>query len=86
MARMPGVVVPDYPHHVTQRGIRRQKTVFCDDDYRYYIELVSEYSQLADTEVWTYCLMPGHVHLIMVNVISPSSHQNRCIIVISQKC
>ena len=38
MAGMPRIVVPGYPHHVTQRGNRRQKTFFCDDDYRYYIE------------------------------------------------
>ena len=63
---MPRVVVPGYPHHVTQRGNRRQKTFFCDDDYRYYIELVSEYSQQANTGIWAYCLMPNHVHLVMV--------------------
>ena len=43
MARMPRVVVPGYPHHVTQRGVRRMKTFFTQDDYRYYLELVSEY-------------------------------------------
>ena len=66
MARMPRIVVPGYPHHVTQRGNRRQKTFFCDDDYRYYIELLSEYAQQANTEIWAYCLMPNPVHLVMV--------------------
>jgi hypothetical protein len=37
MARMPRWVVPDYPHRVTQRGNRRMKTFFCDDDYRAYL-------------------------------------------------
>ncbi|NVK43913.1 MAG: hypothetical protein HWE39_21945 [Oceanospirillaceae bacterium] len=32
MARMARVVVPGYPHHVTQRGNRQQKTFFCDDE------------------------------------------------------
>lgn len=66
MARMPRVVVPGYPHHVTQRGNRRQKTFFCDDDYRYYIQLLSESISKSDTEIWAYCLMPNHVHLVMV--------------------
>ena len=66
MARMPRIVVPGYPHHVTQRGNRRQRTFFCEDDYRYYIELVSEYALQVNTEIWAYCLMPNHVHLIMV--------------------
>lgn len=68
MARMPRMVVPYYPHHVTQRGNRRQKTFFCEDDYRYYIELVSRFADKAKTEVWAYCLMPNHVHLVMVPV------------------
>lgn len=66
MARMPRVVVPGYPHHVTQRGNRRQQTFFCDDDYLYYIELMSEAVASSDTEIWAYCLMPNHVHLVMV--------------------
>ena len=66
MARMPRVVVPGYPHHVTQRGNRRQKTFFCDDDYRYYIQLMSEAVASSDTKIWAYCLMPNHVHLVMV--------------------
>jgi putative transposase len=61
MARMPRVVVPSLPHHVTQRGKRRQRTFFCDDDYLYYIELLSEYSKQAETEIWAWCLMPNHV-------------------------
>ena len=41
MARMARVVVPGYPHHVTQRGNHRQKTFFCDEDYSYCISLKS---------------------------------------------
>ncbi|MFT5811537.1 MAG: putative transposase [Rubritalea sp.] len=67
MARMARVVIPEYPHHVTQRGNRRQKTFFCDDDYRYYIALMSEFSLKSGPEVWAYCLMPNHVHLVMVS-------------------
>jgi len=63
---MPRVVVPGFPHHVTQRGNRRQKTFFCDDDYRYYIQLLSESIVISQTKIWAYCLMPNHIHLIMV--------------------
>lgn len=66
MARMGRVVIPGYPHHVTQRGNRRQRTFFSADDYRYYIELMAEFAYEAETEVWAYCLMPNHVHLVMV--------------------
>lgn len=66
MARMARVVVPFYPHHITQRGNRRQRTFFGDDDYSIYIELMSEFCCKAKTRVWAYCLMPNHVHLVMV--------------------
>jgi len=65
MARMARVVVPNYFHHVTQRGNRRQKTFFHDADYEYYFELMSAFSKRAGTEIceiWAYCLMPNHVH------------------------
>ena len=42
MARMPGLVVPDDPHHVTQGGNRRLKIFFCGDDYRANLNLLAE--------------------------------------------
>ena len=66
MARMARVVIPGYPHHVTQRGNRRQRTFFCDDDYRAYLDLMAEWCDHCAVAVWAYCLMPNHVHLIVV--------------------
>ncbi len=40
MARMARVVVPHYPHHVTQRGNRCQGTFFSKEEYQAYIELL----------------------------------------------
>jgi len=42
MARIARVVAPGLPHHVTQRGNRRQETFFCKDDYEEYIRLLAE--------------------------------------------
>lgn len=66
MARIARVVAAKYPHHITQRGNRRQDTFFCADDYRYYIEIMSEWCKKYDVEIWAYCLMPNHVHLIAI--------------------
>ncbi|MEA3274033.1 MAG: transposase, partial [Pseudomonadota bacterium] len=41
MARLARIVAPEYPHHVTQRGNRRQQTFFCDDDYAEYRRLMA---------------------------------------------
>lgn len=66
MARMARIVVPDVPHHVTQRGTRRQQTFFSDADYAHYLALLGEWCGQAGVEIWAYCLMPNHVHLIAV--------------------
>lgn len=66
MARIARVIAPGIPHHVTQRGNRRQQTFFCDDDYTAYIDLMSEWCGKYCVEIWAWCLMPNHVHLIAV--------------------
>jgi len=66
MPRMARFVAPHHPHHVTQRGNRRQTTFFTDDDYRTYIDLLRQASAHSGTAVLAYCLMPNHVHLLLV--------------------
>ena len=66
MPRLARVVVPGVPHHVTQRGNRRQQTFFCDDDYEAYLALMAEWCPRRGVELWAYCLMPNHVHLVAV--------------------
>jgi len=66
MARLARVVVPGIPHHLTQRGNRRLPTFFSDDDYLAYLDLLAEHAQAAQVAVWAYCLMPNHVHLVLV--------------------
>ena len=66
MARIARVVAAHYPHHIIQRGNRRQDTFFCADDYVYYLETMSEWCEKCDVEIWSYCLMPNHVHLVAV--------------------
>jgi putative transposase len=66
MARLARVVAPGLPHHVTQRGNRRQPVFFSDDDYAAYRALLAEGCRAAGVAVWAYCLMPNHVHLILV--------------------
>ena len=66
MGRLARVVVPGMPHHVTQRGNRRQKTFFSEEDYRAYLSLLVDWCARCDVRVWAYCLMPNHVHLIVV--------------------
>ena len=66
MARLSRLVLPGLPHHVTQRGNRRAQTFFNDGDYALYRDLVAEAAKKAGSEIWAYCLMPNHVHIIVV--------------------
>lgn len=66
MARLARIVLPGIPHHVTQRGNRRETTFFEDDDYALYLDLLADAAGRSGVEIWSYCLMPNHVHLIAV--------------------
>lgn len=66
MPRMARVVVPEYPHHVVQRGNRRQAVLIRDEDWFRYLSLLRAACLEAGTRVLAYCLMPNHVHFVMV--------------------
>jgi putative transposase len=70
MPRTARFVVPGLPHHVTQRANRRQRVFFSDTDYRLYGNLLARACAAADTEIWAWCLMPNHVHLVLVPAAS----------------
>ncbi len=65
MARLARIVIPGLPHHVTQRGNRREAIFFEDGDHEVYLDLLAEQTLKAGVAVWAYCLMPNHVHLIL---------------------
>jgi len=66
MPRIARLVLPGIPHHVTQRGNRRQPTFFGNGDYALYLRLLRHWCEKAGTNVWAWCLMPNHVHLVLV--------------------
>ena len=66
MPRLARLVIPGVPYHVTQRGNRRQQTFFEEGDYALYRDLLGKAARRAGSSVWSYCLMPNHVHLIVV--------------------
>jgi len=66
VARIARIVVPGVPHHCTQRGNRRSITFFGSRDYAEYLTILKKWAQTYDVAIWSYCLMPNHVHLITV--------------------
>lgn len=66
MPRLPRAVFAGFPHHITQRGNRREPVFFSDEDRLIYLSWLKEYADKHQVEVLAYCLMTNHVHLIAV--------------------
>jgi len=64
MPRLARIVIPGVPHHIVQRGNNRQDVFFVDDDYRVYLEFLKEHADRYGLQLWGYCLMTNHIHLI----------------------
>jgi putative transposase len=65
MARLARMIVPGAPHHVTQRGNRREPIFLEPGDEAIYLDLLSARLKRHGVACWAYCLMPNHVHLIL---------------------
>jgi len=72
MSRVARIVVPGWPHHITQRGNRRADVFITEDDRRTYLRWTAQYAQRHGLSIWAYCLMTNHVHLIVVPAVETS--------------
>jgi putative transposase len=59
------MVISGLPHHVTQGGNRREAIFFENGDHEIYRDTLAEQLPKSNVEVWAYCLMPNHLHLIL---------------------
>jgi putative transposase len=66
MPRAARLVLPEIAHHVTQRGNRKQRTFFSDSDFTLYLGLLRHWCRRSGTAIWAWCLMPNHIHVILV--------------------
>jgi len=73
--RIARFICPGLPHHVTQRGNRRGRVFFTDDDRATYLRWLQEYAGKHAIEVLAYCLMTNHVHLVMVPATGHGLHR-----------
>jgi len=66
MPRIARVVVPNIPHHITQRGNYQQIIFQNRTDRELYLGWIKQYSDKYGLKIWVYCLMDNHVHFIVV--------------------
>ncbi len=65
MPRQARIVLPQYPHHIIQRGHNRQTVFAGEDDYLYYLDNLREWKTRLGCRLYAYCLMSNHVHLVL---------------------
>ncbi|MDD3363749.1 MAG: transposase [Syntrophomonas sp.] len=52
-------------YHIMMRGINRQ-TIFEDqDDYTKFLQTLKQYKEISGYQIYAYCLMGNHVHLLL---------------------
>ena len=66
MPRIARPVFAGIPHHITQRGNRREDVFFSDQDRAAYLAWLGEYCAKHSTRVLAYCLMTNHVYVVAV--------------------
>ena len=52
-------------YHITQRGNNKQKIFRGDKDYEKLLCFIKEYRLKYGFDVYNYCLMPNHIHLLV---------------------
>ena len=65
MPRKARILVPNYPHHIVQRGHNRNAVFLADEDYRFYLENIKEWKTNLGLKLYAWCLMTNHIHLIV---------------------
>ena len=75
MSRPLRIEYPDAWYHVMNRG-RRAENIFIDkDDYKAFIQVLIESTEMWSLRISAYCLMGNHYHLL---VQTPQANLSRC--------
>jgi len=69
---MARIVVPGIPHHVIQRGHRSEVVFFKKEDRQTYLKILANFARKYGVEIWSYCLMTNHIHLVAIPSTSDS--------------
>jgi len=65
MPRTARILLPNFPHHIVQRGHNRKAIFFGNSDYEYYLDNLWQWKINLEIEVYAWCLMTNHVHLVV---------------------
>ena len=72
MPRRARLILRNTAHHIVQRGHNRNAVFTAPSDFRYYLNTLKEWKTRLGVQVYGYCLMVNHVHLI----VNPGEHED----------
>jgi REP element-mobilizing transposase RayT len=75
MSRPLRIEYPGAWYHVMNRGRRREDVFIEKNDYRLFIEILKESTELFNVKIAAYCMMPNHYHLLLQ---TPDGNLSRC--------
>lgn len=52
-------------YHTILRGINKQTIFIEDEDFEKFIEILADCKEVSGFELYAYCLMDNHVHLLI---------------------
>lgn len=52
-------------YHVMLRGINKQQIFYEKEDYQFFVSLLERYKEPCGYEIYAYCLMGNHIHLLI---------------------
>ena len=55
-------------YHIILRGVNKQDIFFSKNDYYKFLDIIQDTKEKYKYDVYTYCLMPNHIHIIMYDI------------------
>lgn len=64
MARLPRFVLVGHPQHIIIRGNNREPVFAAEEDYRFFLDKLTEAAKKHQCDIHAYVLMTNHIHLL----------------------
>lgn len=71
MGRLPRLWLPGVAYHITSRGNQRASLFRDEQDFQVFLNLFEDVYAKMPYEMYAYCLMSNHYHLLLSTQISP---------------
>lgn len=80
MARKGRLLADEGVYHITSRGHNRYKLFHAPGDYKSYKDIIRRYKEKFAFDLFHYCLMPNHLHLLLqIKIGKELPHLLQCI-------